>query len=246
MRGKSFPPSFEECETKSKKHMMRCTKKTSSGIQCQCVFRFAAKGHPHTCKYPLLDTFRVINNEEEIFYPLLPSENRIMGEISNFFINYNVPFSAIQSEYFYNLLEAFVQMTQIDLNAMNSKKIFTPKFLADFIISSSEQTERNFYDAVSRVGIVHFAIDEGTFHHRHFLDVLILTPYNQIQPFLGFTLEEESLSKEDLADFIHSCILQVQAKNCTVVSIIADNLRIHSLTFAHWKPPFGISFFFPD
>jgi hypothetical protein len=247
MRFKTLPHSFEDFVMRHEKRMMRCTQKNQLGAQCECFFRFSSTGHPHSCKFPAPTIEDLDSPEAEAFIYLgQPLENKLMHEISSVFVDYNIPFSGISSVSFHKLLEAIVPLTTTDLKKMDDKKIFTSSNLTNYMTTSSQYIEQKFYQCASRVGIVHLAIDEGTVHHRHFLDVLVLTPYNEIKPFPGFTLEQSSFSSDDIGNFVHSCILDVQSKNCTVVSIIADNLNIHTLTFAHWKQPFYISNLFPD
>jgi hypothetical protein len=247
MRLKTLPKLFEEDGYKNRKHMMRCLEKNQSGVQCSRVFRFSYHDHPHIHRFPINDIQELNSPEaDQLNYLAQPLGDKLMNEIASVFVNYNIPFSAIQSECFHNLIQALIPITDSEFKKMEQKKIFNTNYLTNSVIASSKQIEERFYECASRIGIVHFAIDEGTIHNRHFLDVLILTPYNEMKPFLGFTLEQSSFSSDAIGNFINDCILSVQSKNCKVFSIIADNLTVHTITFAHWKPPFNISILFPD
>jgi hypothetical protein len=204
--------------------------KNSSGKHRKHFERFSTKPKPLHCIFPNQIEDYEDRRSNLIFSQetsLSETETKLMHELASVFCTFNIPFSAIESNGLQRLHSSFVEVAPDQYHQMVERKIFRQSHFTDWIIKESDKVIEQFFAHSAQLGIIHLAMDEGTIHHRHFLDVVLFSPLNNSKRLIAFSKEQASFTADQIAHFFNEFIESTESHHCTAFSIVADNSIIH-------------------
>jgi hypothetical protein len=231
MKGQNYPSNFGDAGKHGDRHMMRCTLRNDKNKQCQHVERFTSKPNQHKCKFPSIIWEHITTSDTPPVNAkwMKEQEIQLMNQLVCFFCNFNIPLSAIQSGSFRRLLKTMYMIQPEMVDEMEAHHMFTQDKFSDWILKESDKILTEFFELATNTGIIHIAMDEGTVHHRHYLDIVLFTPFNEIKPIVGFSKEQDSFTAGDVATFFYECIQPIESNNCNVCSIMLTTASFISM-----------------